>query len=202
MTIKKQQRERMLEYIVTKLRGNNEDVIPRIHKFAPGENSRIIYVGNDGIVLLSDKMFTEEQFSSMWNSIKQSGYKRFANIFYKDHDTYFKSNAARSNFRVNRDRSMKGYSTSDLQDLIILKPAELIAKDRWENEVQYYQEGPKLTEGIVTYKYEPVTFDYSHIHPDERFGPEQRESTKRFLNEKIEEAFGDLKLDGSYIRAK
>ena len=45
--------------------------------------------------------------------------------------------------------------------------------------MQYFQPvSPRLEEGIVSYKFKTVTFDYSHVDSRERFKPQDRQSDR------------------------
>ena len=72
--------------------------------------------------------------------------------------------------------------------MISFRPEEIAVHEARKGKLQYYQpESERLEEALVTYKFEPVQFDYSHINPHERYRPNNTESKRIYLWKNEEE---------------
>ena len=194
MTSKKQ-RQRMIDYIHSSLTGSEENIVP-CSKSIGGINTDFIKVGEDGIIILVDREYANDEFGKLYNLAKFEK-TRVASIFYKDRKIFFRSAAYNEGYKQKYHKSLKNYSSQDISKMIILRPEEIFMQNRNEW-LQYYQpESEQLPEGIVTLKFEPLKRDYSHINSDERYKPENTKSTLRFIWTERKDCNGPRKL-GEY----
>jgi len=122
-----------------------------------------------------------------------------ASVLYKDGKTFFRSAAAVGDtqgktYKSTKDLSLKEYTMEDMHRMIELRPEEIFLDNR--GDVQYFQpESERLDEDVLSYKLGPVTYDYSHIPKEKRFGPETKEAVRlRLVDERIVYS-KDLKLE-------
>ncbi|MEM4637470.1 MAG: hypothetical protein QXK76_00410 [Candidatus Woesearchaeota archaeon] len=206
MITQKQQKE-MLDYIVSKLEGNYSNVDPMTRKLSHGIDTNYIKV-DDGLILLVDKFFLVKEGINNKNTLKDIYAKainfskeKYNNcnvgfIFYKDGKNFFRA-AAPKHYYKSKGLSLKNYSEKEIKRIIFFRPEEKFVYDI-KGILQYYQpKSEKLEEGIITYEFEPVIFDYSHIDPRSRFKPQNRISKKdhiwingEFTNENIKVSNG------------
>ena len=83
--------------------------------------------------------------------------------------------------------------------MMLLRPEEIKVNSN-SSHLQYYQpDSERLNEGIVSFGFKPVTFDYSHIDSYERFKPEDKNSTRLCIwDEKIISS-NKLKLQRNFL---
>ena len=190
----------MLDYLVDKLESSEELVQP-VSKELNGIKTNYILFGQDrtdGILVLVDKKFTKGKFNNLDSSITyaktKEGEKRFnrANyIFMKDGTNFFRSAAKDNRFR----RSLSYYSNENINNMILMSPAEILSKDKKFGYVQYYQpESSRLEEGVLTFLFSNYEFDYSHIE-NNRFKPTNKDSKRLFLANFERFDSGDFKLN-------
>jgi len=177
--VTKAEKKRMQEYIASKLVGSGLGVV----SIAEGSVDSIV-VPDVGTVLLVNKTFPNDGLRPIYNQARQIS-PNVAVVFYKDGRTFFR-NAAHGeeaglqgvNFKA--DLSLKLYATEQINRMITLRPEEKFAKSTKQGWIQYYRpQSTGLEEGIETFKFLPVTLDYSHIPAENRVGDVQ-ETSKRW----------------------
>jgi len=193
--VSKQQKKQMLDYLVTKLEGSEERVIPVKRKLVLGIESSYIMLGSDGMVFLVDQHYPAEKLENIYSANREN-YPRFGVVFLKDSKTFFRSAAAANYFKKEHELSLKHYSNDAMQNMILLRPEEIfvrgLANQAW---LQYYQpDSPRLEEALASFKFGPVEFDYSHIPSERRFGSITQESKRLFIWHKRVETREDLAL--------
>ena len=180
--VSQREKRRMQEYVVEKLRLGGEKAEPLTKKLIAGRdiNSSYILVGDNGIVLLVDQTYPEECFKRVYNDVslqrndkQEPRFSRKAVVFYKDGKTFFRSSMAgrggkaeleSMRFKQKYKLSLKNYSTEDLRKMITFRPEEILAFNSIDSLLQYYQpKSERLEEGIISYNFTPVHFDYSHL---------------------------------------
>ena len=169
MTSKEQKRQ-MRDYIVDRLQGSEEKIVPVTKTLVSGVNTSYVTVGDDGIVFLVDQKYTAKDFSKIWNRMR-SAKERAAVAFYKDGKTFFRTavgdeqeTGIRSKrFKSDRGMSLKNYDADELRKMISFSPGEILINQS-SQVLRYYQpESEKLEEGLELFQFKPVVFDYSHI---------------------------------------
>jgi len=171
----------MQEYIVEHLRVNEPNVEPRNKNLINGKaiESSYIIVNTKGLVLLVDQVYPGDCFNELLHKIINSRdsqgniqFEKFAVVFYKDAKNFFRSSMAGENgeaglesmrFKNTYELSLKHYNNEDLRRMITFRPEETVAFCR-NSRLQYYQPvSEQLQEGIASYRFAPVHFDYSHL---------------------------------------
>ena len=195
------EKRRMRDYVAEHLEGGGSSIIS-----AKGEPNHIVQDGN--LVLLVDKHFGEDRFRRILTQAKGIN-PNFAILFYKDGKTFFRNAAhgEEAGLKGNRYKStlglsLKNYSQEEINRMITFRPEELLVEDARKSVIQYYQ--PKsegLEEGIVTYKSEPVIFDYSHLPPQGFARGEEDSKRIRIWREKVLRDC-PLKIESGYLRAR
>lgn len=171
-------RERMEEYVASKLEESGNEIIAEKKKIVPGIYSRYIKVNGDGIVLLVDKKYGAENFRRLYGIARKQFGQHVGVVFFKDGDTFFRSAAPKVDFKRRHDLSLKEYDTEEVRRMISLRPEELHVEGG-ASELQYYQpDSERLDEGIVTYTFKPVTYDYSHLPGMNEFARGPRDSAR------------------------
>jgi hypothetical protein len=169
----------MQEYIASKLVGSGSGVV----SIAGGIVDSIV-VPDVGVVLLVNRKFPNEGLRPVYNQAKGIN-PNVAVVFYKDGKTFFR-NAAHGeeaglrgvNFKA--DLSLKLYTPEQINRMITLRPEEKFARANRRSWIQYFQPpSADLGEGIESFKFLPVTLDYTHILPEQRVGDVQ-EISKRW----------------------
>ena len=181
MTSLREQKE-MLEYIVDKLeRGSmNVNVTPKNRRIVGNKSTNYIQIGDDGLVILVDKKYTEEGFRTLCRELTK-GRKDAAVVFYKDGETFFRSAAQANYFKKEHSLSLKHYTSEQMTKMMLLSPEERFIQER-RTSLQYYQpDSANLERGIETFRFEPVRFDYSHISSYEKFKPQDADSKRLFI---------------------
>jgi len=178
MAIRKNKRLRMKDYLVAKLEGTGEKIDG---SNVSGIGANCISVGNEGIVLLMDQTRSGSAFRKDYGTAREDC-SEVGIVFYKDGDTFFRSDAQKSNSRLSEDRSLKEYNPEQVRRMISLTPAEIFARNVKDGITQYFQpESERLGEGLETFKFTTVLFDYSHIPAKDRYGHVRVPSKKIFL---------------------
>lgn len=197
----REQRKAMQDYIVTRLDGSGVDIEPRTRNLF-GKDFSYVLVGGEqgnGIVLLLDQHYSRDYFLKV-HKMARDNKKDVAVVLIKDGKTFFRAARYRGHGRRKQGRSLKRYSVEQLQKLIMLHPVESFLKAK-RTYLQYYQpESPKLDEGLECFGFKPAVFDYTHINPERRFGPEKKSSEKLFFWEYRGHVTGGLVLDGDYLK--
>lgn len=191
MISQKQQKE-MLDYLIAKLENNYSNVNPMTRKLSHGIDTTYIKV-DDGLLLLIDKGFLVKENGRNINTLEKV-YDKALNfskakynnhnvglVVYKDGENFFRAAAPKHHYKSEKGLSLKNYSNKDLHKMIFFRPEEKFIYKTTGN-VQYYQpKSEMLKQGIITYEFEPVIFDYSHIDSNTRFKPHNKASEKDYL---------------------
>lgn len=152
---------------------------------------KIHYLRNNetkNLILLFNKQYSKKQTELLFEIAKSVGMKAVP-LFYKDGETYFRSAAAgqektglnSKTYKLSEDKSLKKYSTKDLQKIIQLSLPEINEIKKGPLITYYQPESDNLREKIKKYKFSPVIYDYTHIPKDDRFGPITTKSKTLYL---------------------
>ncbi len=203
----KKQKERMMDYLADALEKGGHEVRPNSVRTS-GERYDTNYIKTeDGLILLLDdpRLYTKNKTARIINGIIDNCIENYAAVFYKDGSGFFRNHASESNAiqgkfsKLSEDRSLKKYSAEDLHNSIILTEAERLVNRR-KKVLQYYQpESERLSEMLVSYSTEPFIFNYSHIHPNKRYGPIEKPSEKLVRITKKWEDDGALTLHDGHL---
>lgn len=194
------QKRQMMDFFVDRLRTASGTVVPASADFGDGKKINYIVVDNDGVVLLVDRVYPGGSFAQARQYLKQTK-SSVATVFYKDGETFFRSASRDNQFKGSLDLSLKKYNPEQIQRMITFRPEEAYMVGR-NRVLQYYQsESGRLQEALVTFGFEPVRFDYSHIVERERFKPQNRDSSKLFVwhPDRREELTGDIRLSKDFL---
>jgi hypothetical protein len=169
----------MQDYIASRLDGSGSPVL------SVKGDANLIVLKDNGLVLLVDEAFGKDQFARLFAKAAGVYSSAPAVVFYKDGKTFFRDGAygEKAGLKGNRYKakyglSLKNYTDEQINKMITLRPEELFMTDRkpW---LQYYQPASEqLAEGIESFQFKPVTFDYSHIDSNTRFRPDDRDSSR------------------------
>ena len=200
--IRKAESQRMLDYIVSKLEGSNEKITPSKRELVGNIKSNLIFVGENGIVLMVDKTYPRNLFKYLYQIARQEK-ERVASVVFKDGETFFRSAAEKNYFKKNHYLSLKNYDNEEMQRMMLLRPEELFLAQNNFGLVQYFQpESPRQEEGLETFRFKPVKFDYSHIDSNYRFKPENTSSQRLRLWDKRQHLTSPLSLDASLLKRR
>jgi hypothetical protein len=195
-------KKQMLDYICKNLDGSVEGkglVVPGLKTFFTGIVTAYVKVGNDGLVLVVDQEYPEDRFSELYKRAQHQTPNNVGIVFLKDGKTFFRSAAARNYFKKSQELSLKHYNPEQMQSMILLRPEERFLVNR-ARRLQYYQPASeRLEEGIETFDFTPVRFDYSHINPEIKFKPEDRFSERLFLHKSRNHQTEPVKLVSGYL---
>jgi len=123
-------------------------------------------------------------------------------IFYKDGENFFRSAAQENSFKSRNRLALKHYSMDEVNRMILLSPEERLIRNI-RPYLQYYQpKSERLEEMLVTFKFKPVEYDYSHIPSDSSFIPTNKSSERIFLwSEKYERGTdSSLVIKDGYVK--
>ena len=190
------QKKDMLDYLVAGL-GGSDKIEPMKKKFINNIQSSYILVGDSGIVFLVDQVYTGDTFGQILRVMKGSR-PNVATIVLKDGETFFRNAAEKNYFKKSHQLSLKNYSAEEMRRMIIFRPEE-IAIERSLGRIQYYQpQSANLNQGVVTFKFKDVVYDYSHIDSS-RFKPADTESARLKIWTGRKEEYGLIQLAGKYL---
>ena len=207
--VSSRQQKQMRDYMVSRLEGSNDSVIPKQKEVIPGVNTDYILIGKTGGVILVNHPYENDGLALLTGLFghPQNGATDLAFVFFKDGKTFFRNaaNGEKAGLKGNRFKADNGLSLKNYQDrmnqIITVRPEEkfLINAGRW---VQYYQpESERLEEGLVSFKFGPVTYDYSHIPPGERWGAVYQNAERlRIWNSRIMVQDSLTLKDGHLVR--
>ena len=207
--VNQRERREMSEYIAANLEGTGENIVRKTKELVPGIKSNYIIVGTNGAVILVDRAYSGDSLKQLGGVFKhpRNNITNLAYVLFKDGETFFRSAVAGEDktgvkskrFRADEEHSLKHYS--DRMDKVIsMRPEELYISRGLGRTVQYYQpKSERLEQGIVSYKFEPVELDYSHIPSDARFGPVTRDSERLSIWTKTGLNPGKFKLENSLL---
>lgn len=195
--IRKVDQRRMKDYLVTKLEKCYPKLDVRNKKIIGDIESNYVFVNPTEVVFLLDKEYPKKSFEKIYNIFYQRGVE-IAPVFFKDGKTFFRSAAQKNFFKRNKGFSLKHYSPLDLQKMILFRPEEQFVNSRRQY-LQYYQtNSPRLEEGIETFEFKDVKFDYSHIDRD-KFKPHNISSKRLHIWIKRLHRNEDLFFKGGYL---
>jgi len=182
LMVSKMQKKEMMDYVVSQLKNPFTIISPQSRNLIKGIESNYILVGDKGLVFLIDQQYPNNSLDKIHDGALNDG-KDIAFTFLKDGKTFFRSATSAKRFKKDRNLSLKYYSDNELHKMIMFRPEEEFALSLGKcfggSWVQYYQPNSnRLQEGIVSYEFEPVIYDYSHIPRNERFGGNSAESQK------------------------
>lgn len=175
------EKRQMMDYTASHLEGSASPIISA--RGAPN----FILAGSDGIVLLIDREFPRDGLRDIYR--KARGLRqRVAAVLYKDGETFFRSAVGEEEitgikskrFKSDKGLSLKNYTDEGLRRMISFRPEERFLHSVQNGWLQYYQPASdKLEEGIETFRFAPVVYDYSH--PNRGFVSGSAESEKLYL---------------------
>ncbi len=88
-----------------------------------------------------------------------------------------------------------------MRKIITIRPEESFVSSIKDGIIQYYQPESKiLLEKIVSYKFEPVVFNYDHIPDVARFGPSRAYSKRYSIWKEKTELEKPMALDNGLLR--
>lgn len=202
--VKKADRKRMQEYVASKLECAGSTILS-----INGDTNGILVMQEDntqGLVILVDREFPNEELDRLYRSRVQQTTPNTAIVFYKDGKTFFR-NAAHGveaglegkRYKSDKGLSLKNYSSEGVNKMIILRPEERFAMHN-KRSIQYYQpESQRLEEGIVSFRFQPVVFDYSHIPVEERVSGITEVSKRLGIWDKKAEITGPLAISHGFL---
>ncbi len=197
MTSKKQRQE-MLDYVYEKLKSSSDNVKPLKKEVLPGIETSFVLVGEKGIVVMVDQPYPQPSMDRICSSAS-SQRPDAVFILLKDGITFFRNAAERNYFKKSKGLSLKGYTDQQMHQMILFRPEEILLGSR-RQVLQYYQpSSERLEQAIVSFRFQPVVFDYSHINSNARFRPADRQSERLHIWTGKGEVKGDLKVDRGYL---
>lgn len=195
-------KKQMLDFVVGGLEGSLQDgglIIPRSREVLPGIETSYVLVGNSGIVLLVDKEYKNDSFSVLYEKAQKQTQGNVGVLFLKDGRTFFRSAAQKIHFKSKEGLSLKKYSPDQIGKMILLRPEE-ISVSQTGKELQYYQpSSEKLKEGIDSFVFQPVRYDYSHLDSRSGFKPNDTYSERIFLWNLRSHLDSPFKFEKSFI---
>jgi len=185
MAINRQQKAEMRDYLVSRLKDSAGRVDFKTSRFDLDGDTNYLQVGAD-IVFLVDRVFTSSGFNRTLHILGARA-ENVMPVFYKDGVTFFR-NAAHGveaglkgvRYKSQQDLSLKHYTQEQINRMILARPEErhLINLGRF---LQYYQpQSVGLEQGVETFKFGPVTYDYTHL-PNGAHGKMEERSERLFL---------------------
>ena len=195
--VSKAEKKEMMDYVVENLEGYAAKVIPRSRELLPGINSNYVLVGENNLVFLVDQKYANNCLSVISRKAERFG-KNPVFLFFKDGKTFFRSASKDKRFKKDHDLSLKCYSNKELNRMIMFQPEEEHdSKSGW---LQYYQpQSARLPQGIVSFRFEPVVFDYTHIPIEDRITEDQEESKKLRIWTERDFNNGKLELSDGFL---
>ena len=195
----KKERGRMIEYVAGTLDCSGESINPTSGNVR-GNDVNYIKVGDDGAVLMVDRAFGAPTFKDIYFDVRRQ-FSRVGAVFFKDGKTFFRSAAEKNYFKKDHQLSLKGYSDNEMHRMMLLRPEEIRVHSSKSNApLQYYQPASeRLEEGIVSFRFGPVVFDYSHIDSRYQFKPGPRESARLHIWRNKTELPVKLRLEGNIL---
>lgn len=198
--IKKKDRQRMRDYLISKLELSYPKLELMNKEILNGIESNYIFVepSQTEVVFLIDREYPKNSFNTIYKIFHGRGVE-IAPVFFKDGSTFFRNAAEKNYFKKEENLSLKNYTNNDLQKMILFRPEERFVNSM-QKYLQYYQpESSKLKEGLETFEFKPVYFDYSHI-PRDRFKPLNKDSERLFIWINRIHREGYLKFDKGYLK--
>ncbi|HLC87398.1 MAG TPA: hypothetical protein VJH65_03945 [Candidatus Nanoarchaeia archaeon] len=196
----KKQKEHMIDYLFGKLEEGGHTIETVTKEIVPGKKSNYFRVDDDGLVLLIDSYYTNDSLEKIYRDIKQTKRNNLALVFLKDGKTFFRNAAERHDFKRKYGLSLKNYKPEETHQMILFRPEEIFMNDR-RNYLQYYQPvSERLKEGLISFTFKPVNFDYSHIDPGYQFRPQDRDSIRLHIWKERNFTQNSLVLEDGLLR--
>jgi hypothetical protein len=182
-------RSQMMEYLLPRL--NHGDASYECFQKEREKVGIVDYLkdqAHNKIVFMIDRPYTQKEFDQLLFLTKNAGYAGFVMVFYKDGKHYFR-NAAQGiegelqgvRFKQQQGLTLKHYDSTDVNRMIHLSRPEIAVQD-WSSRVHYYQPASdRLDEMIVSYQFEPVIYDRTHIPWQSRLCSTSEQSKKIFI---------------------
>mgnify|MGYP001249979831 CR=1 FL=1 len=200
--VKKAEFQRMLDYVVSKLESSEEKILPAKRNIVGNLESNLIFVGEDGVVLMVDKVYPKNSFKYLHQTARQ-GKERVASVIFKDGKTFFRSAAENNYFKKDQMLSLKNYNNEEMQKMMLLRPEEIFLSQINDGLVQYFQpESPRNEEGLETFRFKPVRFNYSHINSDYRYKPENTSSKRLHIWTQRQHLESQLSLEDYLLKRR
>ena len=201
----KREKERMKEYIADRLQSAHERIEVKTKEIVSGIKSDYILINNHDVVLLVDNTYPKDALARFYTGARSSQLD-IAFVFYKNGKMFFrnavhgeKPGLQGQKFKQDKGLSLKNYTDEDMRKMISFRPEEIFVNQQ-RDWLQYYQpKSEMLEEGIVSYQFRPVEFDYSHIDSDQ-FQPQNRESKRLHIWKEKVFSDGELVLDKGYVK--
>lgn len=192
--VSQSQKKQMSDYLVAHLEGFGENVEPDSKDLVSGINSHFILVGKNKVVLLVDQVYPNDSLNRVYRNWRAAG-RDIALVLYKDGKTFFrdsaygeKSGLEGKRYKATKDLSLKNYDDEAINRMITFRPEEtfarnIVLKGLYHNPfVQYYQpESEGLREGLETFMFGRVTFDYTHLPHEQWPNGESTAVSKRLF---------------------
>lgn len=152
------------------------------------------------IPVYAHKPHQDNKIKQFYNIALKQGFEASL-LIYKDGKDFFRNAAEKNDFKRRYSLSLKYYTSEQTRKMINLSPEEIYVKNS-KTWMQYYQpKSKRLEERIVSVKFKPVTFDYSHISSYERFKPHNKDSEMMFMWDNRVDGKKPLILNGGYIKS-
>ncbi len=199
--VSKEQKKEMMDYLVSRLEPVNERVIPRNREIVSGIVSNYIMIGDsEGIVLLVDQIYRGNSFEDVHGRARAQ-FRNVASVVIKDGQTFFRNAMERNYFKKDRELSLKMYSDEEMRRMILFRPEESFLFNVQRGWLQYFQpKSEQLEKGIESFRFESVSFDYSHIDSHEKFKPQNTDSRKLYIWTRRVHNEGNLKIVQGFLR--
>jgi len=165
--VNKKQRQEMKDYLVNQLEGFSDKVEPRSREVLKGSGitSNYILVGDKGMVILVDQIYPNNTLNRLSCVADKQGLANKAFIFLKDGKTFFRdaANGSKAGLGAKRNKfSLRNYTEQEKTQMIAFRPEEVLINNSREH-LQYFQpDSDRLEQGIESFKFKPVRFDYTH----------------------------------------
>ena len=199
MMVSRKKQKQMLEYLIAKLDSEGESINPYSKELVSGIISNYISIGKNKLLFLVDKTYPNQALKKINNSIRQFR-KDVAYVLLKDGTIFFRNAAEKKYFKKSKNFSLKNYSNEDMHKMIMFRPEETFLTNIRNNILQYYQpDSPRLKQGIVSFKFKPVYFDYSHIDSNLKFKPENKNSAKLNIWIKRIENYNNFQIKNNFL---
>ncbi len=193
--VSSKQKKEMLDYLTAGLEESHDAVIPRNRELVNGITSNYILVDKKGLVFLVDQTYPNKGLEEVYTrALNNKMLLTF--VLFKDGKTFFRSASKDKRYKKDYGLSLKNYSDEELNRMILFRPEEEFIFRMIRSRLQYYQQlSARLSQGIVSYVFEPVVFDYDHLPEEQRFMNRTEESKKIRIWRHIKFNSGKLKLE-------
>lgn len=194
----KKEKASMRDFLVDKLKSHHSLVEPKTsHLIGDSEDVNYIEVDN-AVVFLIDRPYRGRKFQRTIEDLNRIKEERLSFVFYKDGRNFFRSAARQNHFKRN-DLSLKNYTSEEVNQMIKTRPEEMFLWSSRRPWLQYYQpNSSELEEGLRSFKFGRVNYDYSHI-PSSEFVSSDKDSDKLLIWTEDRFFNSGLKVSGGYL---